>query len=292
MSGSCDNPYSIKTLASRASDRLQAAGIENARFEAEYLLSFVLNKNRSYLYAFPDERLVAEKADAFLAAIERRCFGEPAAYITGQREFWSLDIAVDRSVLIPRPDTECIVEAVLDLPAPKNCRVIDLGTGSGAIALALASERPDWEIYASDISFASAYQAQVNYNRLHAHLGGNTMQFYVGSWLDALADNSFDIIVSNPPYIAREDIDVDESTKLEPDRALFSGDNGLADLRALIEGAPRCLRSGGRLVVEHGAYQHQAVMEIASEQYVYAEKIVDLAGHDRGAVLEARLPQG
>ncbi len=276
---------SIGALVPWAAELLVTSGIEDARFEAEYLLSYVLDRDRSFLFAHREETPSSDQIRLFRQVLERRCAGEPCAYITGAREFWSLELEVSPSVLIPRPDTEAIVEAVLALPFGESCRVIDLGTGSGAIALAIALERPAWEVYASDKSINAAMQARNNSDRLKKVVGEGRVRLHVGSWLDAIADRSFDIIVANPPYIAEGDPDLDPSTRCEPAEALFSNEDGLADLRLLIEAAPRCLTHGGWLVLEHGAKQHDAVASLASGFYEELRKITDLAGRDRGIAL-------
>jgi release factor glutamine methyltransferase len=210
----------------------------------------------------------------FRVGIERRSAGEPLAYITGVKEFWSLPLTVAPGVLVPRPETELLVELCLALPA--TTRVADLGTGSGAIAIALASERPDWQVIATDVSAEALDIAAINCRRLHV---GN-VELRQGRWCEAL-DGSFDAIVSNPPYIAPGDAAL-AALAHEPQMALVAADEGFADLLEIAAGARARLRPGGRLLLEHGAIQAATLAaRLAGLGYVDIHCHRDLAGHDR-----------
>jgi release factor glutamine methyltransferase len=226
------------------------------------------------------ERVVAAAAlRRYRALIERRARGEPLAYLTGTREFWSLPVRVSRAVLVPRPETELLVERALALRAAPAGRVVDLGTGSGAIALALASERPHWQITATDISSAALAVARAN----AAQLELARIDFRLGSWFVPLAAARFDLIVSNPPYVAADDPALeDPALAHEPRLALTPGADPLRCLREITRDAPQHLESGGWLLLEHGAAQAAAVrheLVLAGCRYVRSHR--DLAGHER-----------
>ena len=269
-------------------------GIEPARSEAEILLAHALGVRRIDLYVNYDKPLSENELARFKRFIKRRAGKEPVAYITGKREFWSLDLRVNPAVLIPRPETECLVEAVLpfleaDSSGPK--RVLDLGTGSGAIVLALAKEHPEHRYVAMDRSFAALQTAREN---AAAHTLSPCISWYCGDWLSALTSGraGFDLIVSNPPYIPRNDIaglqpDIRE---FEPRMALDGSEDGLFCLRLILERAHQILSAGGILAMEMGFDQAAAVTSIASAVGAYGPvKIVkDYSGHDRVAVLSRR----
>ena len=263
-----------------ATGALQYAS-DSARADAEILLCGLLGCNRAGLVIRGDEVLTTEAALRYAALIERRQQGEPVAYLTGRREFWSLELQVSPAVLIPRPDTELLVEWALErLRGVSAPRIADLGTGSGAIALALASERPDARVVAVDLSADALAQAAHN-ARL---LGLERVDFRLGDWLVPLAGERFDLIVSNPPYVAEQDPHL-RDLRFEPRRALTAGADGLADLRRIAVDAPACLKPGAALLLEHGAEQGEAVRALLGQQgYAAVETRRDLAGLERATL--------
>jgi len=252
------------------------AGIE--RIDAEVLLCHVLQRNRTFLYTWPDRPLSDVEQRHLEQLLQQRLHGHPVAHLIGAREFWSLPLAVDASTLIPRPDTETLVQVALELPLTAQSNVLDAGTGTGAIALALASERPDWLVYACDRQLAAAQLARRNAAVLALRAG-----IICGDWLSAFADNSFDMVVSNPPYIAANDPHLSQGdVRFEPRSALVAEDDGLADLRALVIDARRVLTRDGWLVLEHGYQQAVAVRELFAEHgYVNVTSRIDLGGNER-----------
>jgi release factor glutamine methyltransferase len=234
-----------------------AAVVLGDRLEAELLLVHVLGRPRSWLIAHADDELDAEHAAAFAALVERRADGEPVAYITGRRGFWSLELEVTSATLIPRPETELLVELALDrLPATGATRIADLGTGSGAIALAIARESPDTQVTATDASADALAVAQRN---AAAHRIAN-VAFAHGDWLSPLQGQAFDVIVSNPPYIEADDPHLGQGDlRFEPMSALASGADGLDDIRHIVVDAREHLKPGGWLLMEHGWNQGDAV---------------------------------
>jgi release factor glutamine methyltransferase len=259
----------------------------NAPLAAEVLLAHVLNRPRAALLTQDELPIGAAAAALYRALIARRIDGEPIAYLTGQREFWSLPLNVTPAVLIPRPETELLVERTLALlpistaaaagAAAGAVRVADLGTGSGAIVLALASERPGWLLTATDQSEAALTVARGNAARLN--LG--PIEFLTGDWLAPLNGRRFEAIVSNPPYIAGGDAAL-AALRHEPGEALSPGPSGLEALRLLISQAPPHLESGGWLLLEHGADQADAVAAaLVAAGYARVRCHRDLAGRDR-----------
>jgi release factor glutamine methyltransferase len=232
---------------------------ENPHLDAEILLAHVLEKPRSYLFAWPESLLTASQAQQFQQLLARRLHGEPIAHILGEKEFWSLTLSVTRDTLIPRPDTELLVERVLQqFPEEPAQTIADLGTGTGAIALAIAKERPGWQVVATDLYPATLRVAQYNAHQLAIE----NIQFYAGDWCAALPAQKFDILVSNPPYIAIGDPHlVSPALSYDPPQALISGKEGLDAIHCIIEQAPAYLMSGGWLFLEHGYNQALAVRE-------------------------------
>ena len=239
-----------------ASQRLRGNS-DSARLDAEVLLAAVLNRPRSYLHAWPERTLEPEQAACFAAWLERRLNGEPVAYLLGRREFWSLELEVTPDTLIPRPETELLVELALErAPADQPVTIVDLGTGSGAIALALATERPQARIVATDQSLAALTVARRNAQRLNLV----KVDFRQGDWCIPLTGDRFDLIVANPPYVAVTDPRWRRSElRFEPSDALIAGPDGLDALRTIITQAPDHLKPGGWLVLEHGYDQGEAV---------------------------------
>jgi len=235
---------------------------DDPRHEAEILLGAALGRTRAFLRAHPEQRVLdCEATDRYESNVTRRAQGEPVAYILGEKEFWSLPLAVGPGVLIPRPETELLVErALAHLPADRSCEVLDLATGSGAVALAIATERPLARIVATDDSSAVLDAARCNAARLSLDA---RVEFVAGSWYEPLAQRRFEVIVSNPPYIAPNDPRVEPAVRrFEPPDALFAGPTGLEALRVVVAGAPKHLVSGGWLAVEHGDKQGDAVREL------------------------------
>lgn len=228
---------------------------ESPQLDAEVLLSTVLGIARSALMVRGPEPLAMEARRAYRKLIDRRAGGEPVAYLTGTREFWSLPLKVTPSVLVPRPETELIVELALELlPSAEERTVLDLGTGSGAIALAIASERPRARITGVDLSPEALAVAGENARVLALA----NVEWRLGCWFDAVPRGCFDVIVANPPYVAADDPAL-ESLAAEPRQALSSGPTGLEALQAIIQAAPSHLRAGGWLLLEHGCDQHTEV---------------------------------
>ncbi|GAB4255404.1 MAG: peptide chain release factor N(5)-glutamine methyltransferase [Deferrisomatales bacterium] len=274
------------TLVRLASDYLRQKGVATPRLDAEVLLARVLGVPRIQLYVQFDKPLAAAEVAAYRDAIARRGRREPVAYITGVREFWSLDLAVDRRVLVPRPETEVLVQACLDRMG-RNGRLADLGTGSGAVALALLSERPGWEGVGVDASAEALAVAAANAGRCGL---ADRLTLRCGDLLGPLAGERYDLIVSNPPYVPEGEIDSlePEVSRYEPRSALAGGPDGLAVIRRIAAEAPGALADGGWVAVEFGAGQEQAVGAIFAEtgRYGSAETLADYAGRPR--VLAAR----
>lgn len=258
--------------------RIQAAGIDPV--DGELLLAEALGHSRSWLYAHPEAPVPAPARARFEALLARRQAGEPVAYLLGRQGFWSLELEVGPATLIPRPETECLVElALARLPAGQPLRVADLGTGSGAIALALARERPQARIVATDASAEALMVARRN----AARLGLGRVEFREGDWLAPLAEELFDLIASNPPYIEQDDPHLAQGDlRFEPPAALASGVDGLDAIRVIVRDAGRHLHAGGWLLLEHGWRQGAAVralLDAAGFSEVATER--DLEGRDR-----------
>ncbi|OHC25261.1 MAG: protein-(glutamine-N5) methyltransferase, release factor-specific [Pseudomonadales bacterium RIFCSPHIGHO2_02_FULL_60_43] len=249
------------------------------RLDAELLLANALGKSRSYLHTWPERELEAEQLERYQAAIVRRQAGEPVAYILGQQGFWSLELEVASHTLIPRPDTELLVETVLALLPATPAALLDLGTGTGAIALALASERPAWRLTGVDRVPDAVALAERNRARLNL----NNASFIASHWFSALAGQRYKLIVSNPPYISADDRHLAEGdVRFEPSSALVAGADGLDDIRLIIQQAPDYLEAGGWLLLEHGFDQAAAVRELLSARgFSAVESRRDLGGHER-----------
>lgn len=252
---------------------------EQPLLEAQILLAHVLQQSRTYLHAWPERFLTEAQLNEYQSVILRRVAGEPIAYIIGEREFWSLPLSVTADTLIPRPETELLVEFVLQHVVEPNAVVADLGTGSGAIALALAHERPAWQIYAIDCSDKALQVASFNAQQL----GLNNVSFLLSNWCTALPHLMFDVIVSNPPYIAETEWDVYAAGLLfEPKNALVSGKDGLDAIRVITQTAHSFLKPGSYLCIEHGFEQGAAVRQLfAAEGYNDVLSVRDLAGQER-----------
>jgi len=256
------------------------ARLENPRLDAEILLAHALKKPRSYLFAWPEYELTPEQVHPFQALLARRLEGESIAHILGEKEFWSLTLEVTPETLIPRPDTELLVELALQkLPETAPQIVADLGTGSGAIALAIAKERPHWQIIATDNYPATLAVAKRNAHQLMLP----NIRFYLGDWCEALPPGKLNAVISNPPYIAVGDPHLASPDLLfEPQQALVSGEEGLYDLEQIINQAVKHLAEDGWLLLEHGFDQALAVQQRMQETgYENISTHCDLSAHPR-----------
>ena len=254
---------------------------QSPRLDVEVLLAKALGKTRTYLYTWPENEMSADAYDCFLGYLQRRQKGEPVAYIIGEKEFWSLPILVDKNVLIPRSETELLVESALSLYGAEEQRsitVADLGTGTGAIALALASERPHWTVYAIDKSAAATVLAELNCRQLQVQ----NVRVIQSDWCAALGLN-LDLIVSNPPYIAANDQHLNEGdVRFEPNSALVADGDGLADIEQVVAQSYHHLSVGGWLLLEHGYNQASAVLALLEGQgFSHCFVRRDLGGNER-----------
>lgn len=263
----------IRELLAEAGQRIDPV-------DAEWLLLHVIDRSPTWLFTNRDAVLGHEQARNFEALVQRRQHGEPVAYLTGRRGFWSLDLEVTPATLIPRSETELLVELALErLPTDRASRVADLGTGSGAIALALAHERPQSRVIATDASIDALEVAQRNAQRLAIA----NVEFRHGEWFAPLQGERFDLIASNPPYVAVGDPHLDQGDlRFEPASALSSGGDGLDDIRAIVANAPTHLHEGGWLLLEHGYDQGAAVRGLLEQAgFVDVATRQDLEGRDR-----------
>jgi release factor glutamine methyltransferase len=248
----------LKDALTSAVDRLRSAHVGSPRMNAELLLMFTLGSDRAYLFAHPERELTTEEQARYQESLEQRTRGVPAQYITGHQEFWGMDFIVTPAVLIPRPETEHVIETVLEMvkknnrgrtSAPRPVRIVDVGTGSGCIAVALAKEFPQSEIHATDISAAALEVAHVNAAR---HQFEDRIHFHQADLLQGLDPGTFDFVVSNPPYVGESEEDEVqlEVRKFEPRNAVFAGPTGLEVIERLIPQAHATLMPGGWLVIE------------------------------------------
>ncbi len=270
----------IDTLLDDAVRRLAAAS-DSPRLDAEVLMARTIDMPRSYLFAHPEDRLDDVTLQRFESLLSRRAGGEPMAYIMGTREFWSRELVVSPATLVPRPETELLVELALrEIPRRAEWRILDLGTGSGAIAIAIAGERSMCQVTATDISAAALAIASENAR----HLCPGNVKFVQGDWTLPFAGAIFDLVVSNPPYVRAADEALLE-LRHEPRSALVSGDDGLQSIRILGNDCRRVLKPGGKLLLEHGADQQQdvaAILEAAGWSDIVCHK--DYSGLPRVTV--------
>ncbi|TRX57487.1 peptide chain release factor N(5)-glutamine methyltransferase [Thalassomonas sp. M1454] len=252
----------------------------DAKIDTQVLLTTVLNKPTSYLLTWPEKRVLDAEKSLFFDFLNRRLKGEPVAYITGKREFWSLDFLVAPCTLIPRPDTEILIEAVLENNTDNRVSVLDLGTGTGAIALALASEHASWDIDAVDFNEEAVALAQTNAKQLSLE----QVKIYQSDWFSSIdTDKRFNVIVSNPPYIAKDDEHLAQGdVRFEPLSALVAEDDGYADIKHIVENARNFLSSNGQLYLEHGFEQHVQVQNILNDYgYQNIKTFNDYGGNPR-----------
>ncbi|HUR37208.1 MAG TPA: peptide chain release factor N(5)-glutamine methyltransferase [Terriglobales bacterium] len=270
----------IKTALSEAIEQLRGEPIGPPRMAAETLMMHVLGRDRAFVIAHPEHNLDEADAATFRDAVERRAKGEPLQYITGHQEFWGLDFVVSPAVLIPRPETEHLVEAAVNkvrtLQWPKP-RIVDVGTGSGCIALAIKSSLPDADVHAVDISWEALGVSQKNADRL-----GLYVEFAQSDLLSAFREPAFDVIVSNPPYVGRQEWDKvqREVREHEPDVAVFAGEHGIEIYRRLIPEAHAALKPNGWLMMEIGYSMEEAVLELMRD-WEEVSSIPDLQGIPR-----------
>jgi release factor glutamine methyltransferase len=277
----------VQTIYSalKEATQLLQQGSVTPQLDAEILLCKALKKDRTYLRAWPELELNQQLIEEFKQLISLRQQGHPIAYLIGAKEFWSREFILTPDVLIPRPETELLVELGLNLtPKDKPCKIIDLGTGSGIIAITLAAEKPNAEITATDFSPAALGVAKRNAAKHKIH----NIRFYRSHWFEAIPPGKFDLILSNPPYVAAYDPHLDEGDlRFEPTTALISGSNGLADIKTIAESARLRLGYGGYLLFEHGYNQQDAVQKLLqSLTFCNIETHVDLAGNPRVTVAQ------
>ncbi len=274
-----DDNANIQNLLKNAQTRLVEIS-DSPRLDAQLLLVHALNKSRSYLYAWPERIPEANQTHYFSELLERRLAGEPVAYILERREFWSLDLRITPATLIPRPETELLVELALEhIPLKHSTRIADLGTGSGAIALAIASERPQAQIIATDNHQEALALAAANAHRLDL----DQVEFRRGDWCTSLPNEHFSVIISNPPYLAGDDPHLDQGDlRFEPPDALTDGSSGLTAIALIIHQALKHLLPGGWLLLEHGHDQSESVRALLLQHgYTAITTHHDLAGIER-----------
>lgn len=270
----------MTTLAVSPEQLLRQASERISRHEAEPLLLHVLGRDRAWLFMHGQEPIAGEVADRFGTLVARREAGEPVAYLIGKRGFWTLDLQVTPATLIPRPETELLVELALErIPSGQPVNIADLGTGSGAIALAIASERPQASVVATDLSAAALEVARGNATAN----GVENVEFRQGDWFAPLMGERFWLIASNPPYIAESDAHLGQGDlRFEPPGALSSGDDGLDAIREIVTSAPRYLLADGWLLLEHGWDQGEAVRALLTQAgFEETATIQDLEQRDR-----------
>ena len=269
----------IQQALQQASQNL-AESSPTARLDAQVLLTHVIQCNTAHLLAWPEKKLSEEQISAYQRLIQQRQQGLPVAHLTGSREFWSLNFSVNNSTLIPRPETETLIEFILDKFSDREkIKLLDMGTGTGAIAITIATEKPGWKIFASELS-ADALKLAIDNSNTHQT---DNISFVQSNWFNNIKHNDFDIIVSNPPYIANGDPHLlAGDVRFEPQSALSAGETGMDDIEHLCAHATNYLTKNGCLIVEHGYNQKQLVSVcFAKNGYVEIEHKNDLSGHIR-----------
>ncbi|MBQ0213923.1 peptide chain release factor N(5)-glutamine methyltransferase [Proteus vulgaris] len=261
---------------------LQLIESDSPKRDAEILLGHVTQRARTYLMAFNETLLSQDELIQLSQLLTRRIKGEPIAYLVGEREFWSLPLKVSPATLIPRPDTECLVEQALEKLPTEPTTILDLGTGTGAIALAMASERPDCHIIGVDFQAEAVALAQENATRLAL----NNTEFMESCWFSSLSGYQFGMIISNPPYIDENDEHIHQGdVRFEPLTALVAGNNGFADIEIIIETARQFLTDNGWVLLEHGWQQGEGVRKIFTDKgYCCVETFRDYGGNERVTV--------
>lgn len=269
-------PVTIQSCMRRAQELIHS---ESARLDVELLLAHVFDRDRTFLYTWPEKCLTEDQQLQFDALLSERLKGKPVAHLLGRREFWGLMFEVDASTLIPRPDTETLVEAALALELPVEAQVIDLGTGTGAIAMALASEKPSWKILAVDQSAEAVALAQRNQHNLNL----SNVTVIASDWFQTVENTGYHLIVSNPPYIDAKDPHLIEGdVRFEPLTALVAEDEGLADIRHILQKSKDYLLPQGWLLIEHGYRQGEAVHQLFSQfGYQHIKTLQDFGYNDR-----------
>jgi release factor glutamine methyltransferase len=280
MSSNIPNIKECIALASK-----QLVNSPSSQLDAEVILAYVLKKGRSYLRTWPEKQLSTEEFAQFNRLVQSRQNGKPIAYIIGEREFWSHAFCVNPNVLIPRPDTELLINTTLGLfPSQAAIQIADLGTGSGAIAISLGLEFPNAKITAIDNSVPALRVAKKNASRLQSH----NVTFIKSDWLDTVDTNNFDIIISNPPYIDSGDKHLNEGdVKHEPKSALIAQENGLQDIKTIASEAKKHLNKSGFLLLEHGFQQGNSVKTLLeSRGYDRIQQLKDIQGHTRATLCQ------
>ncbi|MCU0820845.1 MAG: peptide chain release factor N(5)-glutamine methyltransferase [Spirochaetes bacterium] len=271
----------ISEFLKETTEKFIKAGIAAPRLDAEIIISFTLKIKRHKLLTDGDMPLSENEISRMKTSADRRLNGEPVAYITGVKEFYSLEFNVDKDVLIPRPETELLVDLLL-FHSAKNARVLDLGTGSGAIAVALKYNRPDISMFASDISFSSLTAAKSNCTRI---LGGGSIAFLCGDLLGPFRNQVFDVIVSNPPYLDQDSKgSLQREIGFEPAGALFAGNRGRAIIIRIINDAKSCLKQGGFILMEIGSEMSDFIRTICTENNISVSIFNDYSDMPRAAL--------
>lgn len=258
---------------------------ESPLLDAKMLISHVLNVDKTYLYTWPEKIVSTQQEKQIIALVKERQSGKPIAYLIGYQEFWSMSFKVTEHTLIPRADTETLVSTLLDTFDNQNYQVLELGTGTGAIACALAKERSHWQITATDVSDKALEVAKYNIQ----HLGSAHITLLRSDWFKHIPQQRFDAIVSNPPYVEEKSPYLQGDIQFEPRSALVSGEDGLNDIKLIIQQASQYLKNGGMLLLEHGYEQGEAIAKLlAASGYFDIQTHRDLAGHIRASSAKAK----
>ncbi len=283
--------YSIKTVLTAARENLKNTS-DSPSLDADLLLAHCLDKTRSYLHTWPEKKLSSNQVNCFNNCIQQRMNDFPVAYLLGSQSFWTLDLIVNPNVLIPRPETELLVELALEkLTSINKPKILELGTGSGAIALALASERSDAGILATDNSIKALYVAKENTRNLKLE---SQIRFLHSNWyseleINKLKEYNFDLIVSNPPYIEKNDPNLEKTTQFEPQEALLAKNKGMQDIETIIKYGSGYLKQKGWMLIEHGSTQGSLVEQCyIVNGYSKVKKLNDLNGHQRVCLAQSK----